>query len=314
MSLKFDNMISILNMLDRGKKISRESIADVLGVTTKSVERYIKTLRVAGFSISYDRTKKSYVFEEGFGLRKPDYTTEELLAFGIARNMLKSFGPGMDKTLSMIEKKAAFGKQPLPAHIVVSGVKQSEKVERRFGFLSRAIMEHQRVELEYSTAYKKDEKSCRTVDPCYLYLWDNLWYLRAFCHTRKMPLSFALDKIQSLTVTNEYFIPDPAVDPEKELQDGFGAVLDGPETEVVVRIDPRHQPYVRRISWHRSQTETMLPDGRLEMRFKVRGTDAIKLWLYRGLPHIEVIEPKELREEMRKELEAAAGKFAATYV
>jgi predicted DNA-binding transcriptional regulator YafY len=216
----------------------------------------------------------------------------------------------MNKALDTIEHKAAFGKRPLPAHIVVSGVKQPEKVEGWFGLLSRAIIDHQRVELEYSTAYKKDEKSCRTVDPCYLYLWDNLWYLRAFCHTRKAPLSFALDKIQELTATGEYFMPDPAVDPEKELQDGFGAVLDGPETEVVVRIDPRHQPYVKRIRWHHSQTETMLPDGRLELRFKVKGTAAIKLWLYRGLPHVEVVGPQALREEMHRELEASAAKFA----
>lgn len=309
MSLKFDYMIKILNMLDRGENISRESIAGDLAATTKSVERYIKTLRVAGFPIAYDRLKKSYIFGEGFGLRKPAYTTGEQLAFGIARNMLKSFGPGMSRALGMIEKKALFGKQLLPAHIVVSGVKQPEKVELWFELLNQAIMGYQRVTLEYSTAYKKDEKSCRTVDPYYLYLWDNLWYLRAYCHTRKAPLSFALDKIRDLKVMAKHFVPNPEINPEKELQGGFGAVLDGPETEVVVRIDTKHQPYVTRIRWHQSQTETMLPDGRLEMRFKVKGTDAIKLWLYRGLPHIEVIEPQSLREEMRQELEIAAAKL-----
>ncbi len=309
MSLKFDYMIKILNMLDKGKRINRESLADDFAVTTKTIERYIKSLRSSGFPVVYDRAKRSYVFEEGFGLRKPDYTTEETLAFGIARNMLKSFGPGMDKALGMIEKKAAFGEQPLPTHIVVSGVKQPEKVERWFDLLSQAIIDNQRVELEYSTSYKKDARSCRVVDPHYLYLWDNLWYLRAYCHNRKAPLSFALDKIQNLKVLAKHFVSDPEINPEKELQGGFGAVLDGPETEVVVRIDPKHQPYVTRIRWHQSQTETMLPDGRLEMRFKVKGTDAIKLWLYRGLPNIEVIEPKKLRVELKMELEAAVAKM-----
>jgi hypothetical protein len=54
----------------------------------------------------------------------------------------------------------------------------------------------------------------------------------------------------------------------------------------------------------------MLPDGRLELRFKVKGTAAIKLWLYRGLPHVEVVGPQALREEMHRELEASAAKFA----
>ena len=35
----------------------------------------------------------------------------------------------------------------------------------------------------------------------------------------------------------------------------------------------------------------------------------LKPWLYGWIPNVEVVEPKELSEEMKKDVAAAAGRF-----
>jgi hypothetical protein len=49
---------------------------------------------VAGFPIEYDRARQTYVFGEGYTLRRPNLTVEEMLAFALAKHLLGSFGPG----------------------------------------------------------------------------------------------------------------------------------------------------------------------------------------------------------------------------
>ncbi len=46
-----------------------------------------------------------------------------------------------------------------------------------------------------------------------------------------------------------------------------------------------------------SQRERELKDGRLELRFRVNGLEGITHWIYRWLPYVEVVSPKELKRD-----------------
>jgi predicted DNA-binding transcriptional regulator YafY len=70
-----------------------------LEVSERSVHRYLQTLQVAGFPISYDRQKESYNFIEGYSLRRQDFSVEETLFVALAKKMLSGFGSGMEKGL-----------------------------------------------------------------------------------------------------------------------------------------------------------------------------------------------------------------------
>ena len=85
-------------------------------------------------------------------------------------------------------------------------------------------------------------------------------------------------------------------------------MLDGEPVEVVLRFDAEIKPYVLRKKWHESQKEKELKDG-VELRFKVNGIEGIKQWIYKWLPHVEVVEPRELKEDIKKELKEAMKKL-----
>lgn len=306
MSYKFDSMLRILNMIDSGKIVIRANLAKELEVTVRSADRYIATLRSAGFPINFDDTRGSYVFEEGYSLSKTDFSTDEVLALGLAKNMLSRFGSKTGKVLDTLERKLSVCSFNLPKHIVFSEQAMPPQVEEHFRKLNSAILNLNQVEMVYSTAYKGGEQSSRIVDPHYLLYQENIWYLRAYCRERKEPRLFALDRMESLRVLDENFLPKPEITPE-EFKEAFGVITDGDPVTVVLRFDNACEPYLKRFVFP-GQEEKELPGGRIELRFRTNGLKGVKLWLYRHIPHFEVVEPKELKEEIRMELQAAMEK------
>lgn len=307
MSYKFDSLITILRKLDSRENVTVHSLMNDLEIAERTAYRYIQTLQVAGFPIIFDRKKKSYVFSENYKLAKPALSVEETLAFALAKKLLGNFGTGMEKSLNSIEEKLSLKEPSLPHHIVLKTERLSPIVEGYLGTIYSAIKNFQRIKITYQSLYSNEETE-RKIDPYYLFFQDDYWHLRGYCHLREDLRTFALDRIVSLKVLKEHFIPS-GISAEDELSGTFGNILDGEPIEVVLRFDAKIKPYVLRKKWHESQKEKELKDGRVEMRFKVNGIQGIKQWTYKWLPHVEVVEPKELKKEIVEELNDALKKY-----
>jgi len=78
--------------------------------------------------------------------------------------------------------------------------------------------------------------------------------------------------------------------------------MDGEEITVKLRVKPRIADLILRKKWHPSEVKTSLLDGSLELTYTVLGKIEIKQWIYSWLPHMKVLEPESLREEIKKEL------------
>ena len=313
MAYKFERMLKLLNKIDRGDKAKAQALADDFEIDVRSVERDIKTLRNAGFPIQYDRSRGCYVFDEGYSLRRADLSKEETLTLALAKSMLKQFGGKTGKILDIIEKKLGTNSAILPDHIVLGEQNLPPVVEDYFRRLNAAILDSHQVEIDYRATSKNDEKTSRIVDPYYLLFKDNMWYMRGFCRLRKELRLFALDKIDSLTVLDKYFVKKVNLVAGEELAGAACVVLDGEPVDVVLRFDEKMKPYMLRAKWFPSQKNKELPDGRLEMKLRINGFVGLKSWIYRWIPYVEVVEPKELREEMRKDVVAAAGRIGGKF-
>ncbi len=307
--LTLATLLKVLNMLDRGETITRNSLAADFGVNPRTIDRGISQLQLAGYPISYDRTRLSYVFEEGYHLKRSELSSEEELVLAIARSMVKKFGAGTNKIFDSIENKMTGRHFQTPKHLVLVGEDLSPRVEKYFDQLNHAIIDNRQVELVYHATRKGDEKSCRIVDPYYLFFVDYLWYLRAYCHKAEKPLTFALDKIAALKVLTKSFIPDRKLCPVEELQYAFGPYVDGEPTEVVLRFDKKYAPYIRRKKWQKNQKIKELRGERIEVRYKVKGLAGIKPWILRWIPYVEVVAPKELKALIAEELMKAMRIF-----
>lgn len=303
MSYKFDSLIMILNKLDSGEVVTVHSLVNDLEVSERTIYRYIETLRIAGFPINYSRSQERYSFDDGYRLRKPNLTIDEILAFALAKKMLSNSGTGMEQSLGSIENKLSIKETMLPRHIVLKPESPSSQVQSYLGDIHNAIMNFQKIKITYDALHSR-QKSVRQVSPHYLFFNDGFWYLRGYCQKDEAFRTFALDRIKSLEVLDEYFIPKQ-ISPEDELSSSFGTWLDGEPEEVVVIFDEEVKSQVLRRKWQQNQKEKELKDSRLEIRFKVKGLGGIKKWIYQWIPHVEIIAPKEFREEMQQELKKA---------
>jgi hypothetical protein len=62
--------------------------------------------------------------------------------------------------------------------------------------------------------------------------------------------------------------------------------------------------------WHESQKITKLPDGSLEITFRVAGLDEIKRWILSFGPEAAVLGPEKLKEMVRKDLSGNLAQYS----
>jgi proteasome accessory factor C len=101
--------------------------------------------------------------------------------------------------------------------------------------ISQAILEHRELDLEYVSVGKGDRER-RRVQPLELFSHRGQWYLQAFCLTRKGERLFRVDRIGSLTLTENRF-PEPA-NAQRPVPGGGGT-----ERPVTVRFAPELSPW-----------------------------------------------------------------------
>jgi len=306
MSSKFDALMTILNKLDHSEKVTKQSLMEDLEISERSAYRYVQILQNSGFRIKYDRQKQSYSFEDGFSLAKPNVSVEELLAISLAKRMLGTFGTGMEKSLSAIESKLSAKQSVLPKHIILKASDTTPKIDSYLGALHQAIMSFQKVDILYQPVHSAEETR-RTIDSHYLFFHEGFWYLRGHCHKDREMRTFALDRIVTLKTLSEHFLPK-AVSPEEELAASFGTWLDGDPTEVVLQFDKEIKQQILRKKWHQSQKNKELKNGKIEIKFIVKGLGGIKKWIYQWIPNVKVIAPKKLWQELNNDMKQMISK------
>ena len=114
MSYKFDSLMMILNKLDGREKVTVDSLREDLGISERTVFRYLNTIQVAGFPVVFDKEQGGYTFMEGYSLKRPDLSMEETLALGISRKMMAGMGSGWEANMKRIEEKLSIKKTDTP--------------------------------------------------------------------------------------------------------------------------------------------------------------------------------------------------------
>jgi predicted DNA-binding transcriptional regulator YafY len=80
---------------------------------------------------------------------------------------------------------------------------------------------------------------------------------------------------------------------------------------VKVKISPAWARWVGEKIWHESQKITKLPDGGLEVTFRVASLDEIKRWVLSLGPEAQVLEPSRLKQMIRADLQKSLGHYSA---
>lgn len=178
-----------------------------------------------------------------------------------------------------------------------------------FSKLGRAAVECRRIEMTYFTA-TRGELTRRKADPLKLRNYLGEWYLIAWDHLRQEPRDFLVSRIRELTVTEEQFDWPQGFDLGDYLNRGFGMIRGREPINVEIIFDEYQSRWMReRSKLHPTEEREELPGGRLRVRMQVTALDGVKRFVMQYGEHATVIQPEELRQTIREEIEA----MRATY-
>ena len=283
-----------------------------LGVTKRTVQRDIEALEGSGFPIVSEARDGTifWRFIEGFTAESQvSLTLTELMALYYSRGLLRplrgteiydSIESAMKKIGATLPAESLRLMRELEGAVAVStsGWKDFSRSREIMHKLTRAVLHRYTARIQH-TAVGSKEPISREVDPYKFWYVNNGLYLVGHDHRSEDLRVFAVERINSVFLTNRRFDPS-GFDFEKFAQSAF-VMIGGEAQEVEIRFSKQQAPYVRERTWHPSQSIETKPDGSVILRLRVADLGEVKRWLIGFGADALVLKPSSLGREIAAE-------------
>jgi proteasome accessory factor B len=308
---------SILRDLEGSRRVTIDELAERTGVTTRTIRRDLEALQLAGFPL-YDETHdgKKYWTLEQKAFRRLDatgFTFAELSALYFSRTLVECLAatPFQKDVISAFDKLAEaltpsmrqfLDRLPLVIQAKADpGAQVTASHGKAIAQLLDATLQHRRTVMRYHS-FSSDREKQYTIEPSRVVFAQGALYVVAFVPEYGQARTFALDRIKSLSVTEEHFEP---IDADEDAFAHSLGVHQGPPERIAIAFEPRIARYVRERAWHASQDIRDQPNGGIVLTLNVSNDFALRSWILGFGALARVVEPKHLADEIARELDAA---------
>jgi predicted DNA-binding transcriptional regulator YafY len=298
-------------MIRLGKLESAQQAADELGVSRRTIERDLDTLRYElNAELQFDRAQGRYRYEGDPVTVPAQWLNErEIALILIAERALRvftntSFGdkihPAFNRLLAPIRHDKKMMRYILD---LCNGVHfhqpfiPSRDVHTEFAVVLDAILQRKRLSMIYHTAGKKNEVR-RQVEPYALINNGGEWYLIGRCLRSRSEKTFTVTEIYEPRMEDFFFDIPESFKAEDHIGDGFGLKHGQDPVEIELRITPPAVSWVRRHRWHPSQKIEAMADG-IKLTLHCPVTEMLERWILQMGGSVEICAPQELRTRVR---------------
>ncbi|MGX1496032.1 putative DNA-binding transcriptional regulator YafY [Labrenzia sp. MBR-25] len=211
-------LFSILDALrSRRSAVPAAMLADMLGVTERTIYRDMATLKAMGAPIRGEGGV-GYILERGYFLPPMQFDPNELDVILLGIRMVKARGDAAmretaERVLGKLGAVLSEGERSLNRPLLAVGKASSALGQDALSPLRDAIRKRRKVQLSY--ADMQERVSDRLTRPLGLTAFESVWVLTAWCEMRGGFRNFRLDRIRSYKVTETRF----PMEPGKEFQD-----------------------------------------------------------------------------------------------
>jgi predicted DNA-binding transcriptional regulator YafY len=181
--------------------------------------------------------------------------------------------------------------------------------EKMWTVVLRSLRTLRVLRMRYSPVGTSDVQT-REVEPVHMACIADDWYLVAHCREKNALRHYAVARIQKAELLKSTYEPHD-FDPKAYFANRFGRYIGEPgEThQIVVRFAKSAVPWVLERIWHPKQKITKTRDGGVTLSFPAPALYEVKRWVLSWGAEAEVVKPKELRDEVAKELKAAGNRY-----
>ena len=312
----------IIRLIEARHGITLAELEEETGVNRRTIHRDLAAIQDAGYPLvsEWQDGVKVYRFLTRFKDIPPiTFTLQELMSLHLLRAQAEQLQgtPFHDDIASVFRKIRSVLPPRYAAHLErIAGVSVPLLQGRRdYGRstavitqLRHALLYQYRVTITYQ-AQQRNRPEEYHLDPYTLVLYKGGLYLIGYAHNRQALRTFAVERIDGVTVGEQRFELPADYHPEERFQKAFGIVGEE-EYRVRVRFAPAVAVTVAERSWHPSQTVEWLADGGIELNFVAGGKLEILSWLLSYGSHAELLAPTAWRSELAAIASGLAGQYA----
>lgn len=307
---KVNNALNMLMLLKSRNKMTRREIAEELEVDVRQISRYKDDLCMAGISIKEERGRYGgYSLQGKTSWINADLTEDEVKALEIVTNYIQDgfplksdFNSGMAKILSNYK----LGDKNYTSNLNTNALANFKKLNRNKGDLKKkwniineSITNLNKLKIRYIDI--KDENKVRVVRPYCIYFFEGANYMLAYCEEDKKLINFKFVRIQDIEVLEERFDKDD-FEIKSYFENRLGINEGREKFQVKLKI---YYPYAKKIKEHRWVNKEKIEDHHKEnyiiYEADMEGKTDIIEWIMKMGSNVEVIEPKEIKEEIISE-------------
>ena len=309
-------VLQILRQLIDGGPCEIESLVQDLGVSRRSIFRYLATLDQAGFKINRsDAQITLQVKNNPAGMEK--FTNQEILLLEIIlENMHRENGllhmPIAESLRSKLMQRLPQLKGTPAAHKQRINIK-SEPVTRVSGCheifepVLNCILKEISMDCAYEPAHsgKNEKRQSFQFDPYELVFASHAWFVIGYRRDREQYRTLKMNRFEHARPTTRKF-KRRNFSLDGYLKDAWRIIPDKPSMNVELIFAKEFADNIDETHWHSTQNTEWLEDGRLKFTCRVDGMNEIKWWILSMGPKCEVIAPEALRREVHRLASEAA--------
>jgi predicted DNA-binding transcriptional regulator YafY len=294
--------------------ISVDDIADRVECSRRTVERDLATLYEIGFPISCetrDIGKKFWHVEQNFlESDKLIVGPTEMISMHLAKQCMAPlsstcFGEGLEqlwgKIKSLLPRKALnyFAGLDEKFYVKFFDVDSNPNETTNLESFRKAINNNQVVSVEYnpdrkSSGYKME------FHPYGLVLYEGSMYVIGYSVQAQALRTFKIKRLTSVETTKKTFKKPEDFSLERCVSSSFG-IHYKEINRITVRCEFRDWAarLIREQKWHRTQVIEKDSGNKVVVSFLLDATTEFKKWILGFGPVVKVLEPKQLRNEMK---------------
>jgi predicted DNA-binding transcriptional regulator YafY len=308
-------LFTLLMLLQRQPNQKAASLATELGISVRSLHRYMGMLEDMGIPVYAERGPYGgFSLVRGYKMPPLVFTPEEAVAVYLGASLVSElwgrlYQEAAQAALAKLEhvlpndqrQEVAWARRAL----VVSGLHRADAdaLLHNLESLRAAIRQLRRVSMDYLGS-GQSEPTRRQVDPYALVHRWGWWYVAGFCHLRQGVRLFRVDRIRDLEILEAAFQAPADFDIQAYL-----ALEPQPLLQVRLRFFPQGADLARSQSLSWSSTEDQ-PDGGLVVTFPSYDMEYAAATALAYGPLVQVLEPDSLCRLVAERARAVAGLYA----
>jgi proteasome accessory factor B len=300
-----ERLLKLLQALQSGRPNTADQLAELLGVSRRTVYRDLRLLARGGIVYKLDRKTGRYTTTRTSLLPPVTLTHSEALSLMLAtRYLLHQYTP--DQTAALAAGMKIEG--VLPAAMRDDCGPLLERIEIRpppasdttsivgaVGTLQSALARKRKVQIRYDSYYEGGAIDT-VLHPYRLAHIHRGWYLIAHSEQHAERRTFKVERILQIKMLDAPFTMDATFSLEEYFGNAWNMIRGEKPHHVKIRFLKMVAANVDEIVWHKTQRTCFQEDGSLLFEADVDGAKEISWWILGYGDQAQVLEPPELRD------------------